>query len=605
MRKHKRIWAGILAAVMLLALLPAGALAVTFTPREGWAPPSSYTMDGITIRVTPAAFDPKITNIGVREFWKVWLGGSDRVKFSDYLDSSGQWVHGFYDMSGNVAIAPKPYQTIESFHDGRCLVSNMDIMTGDVKYGYIDAKGELAIPLQYAEAKDFVNGAALVRTAKNGPWSFIDTSGKVIIEKAEYSLYNDATRQKFENFTTDFVDGITYVHAQDGHMDCSPNTHITFYDLTGKVVLEVPTHTQRSSTEDYMTGQYYDFIEPDYSVDKLLEGHKAIVTKEGTKYLLDIDTGKLSADVPQEAPANTVNYNNGKCALLAPDGSVLAPYVYDAIREPDSGLRLAYKNPTFNALEYTDGYLTEQGHEIVPVGQWNWLTEFHDGIAIGAWYTGKAAGLWGRSLLYYILRVEGVDTPSLPFYEPVTPKSLPTASWAVEPVRQAIELGLVPESLQSDYNKPITRAEFCALALQAYQVANLSMDVRETWFDDSTPTFTDTTDEAVRIMAGMNVVEGKGNGIFDPNGSITRQDAAALLYRLCQKMGWDCWDGVSQTTSTFADSGSIGSWAVKEVAAMQASGIMDGVGNNMFSPRGTYTRAQSIITILRAFQYAA
>ena len=40
----------------------------------------------------------------------------------------------------------------------------------------------------------------------------------------------------------------------------------------------------------------------------------------------------------------------------------------------------------------------------------------------------------------------------------------------------------------------------------------------------------------------------------------------------------------------------------KNVGEMQASGIKGGVGNNMFAPRSTYTREQSIATILRMFE---
>lgn len=52
---------------------------------------------------------------------------------------------------------------------------------------------------------------------------------------------------------------------------------------------------------------------------------------------------------------------------------------------------------------------------------------------------------------------------------------------------------------------------------------------------------------------------------------------------------------------TFADNGSISSWASDSVGRMQATGIMGGVGDNTFSPSTDYTREQSIITIMRLF----
>jgi hypothetical protein len=50
---------------------------------------------------------------------------------------------------------------------------------------------------------------------------------------------------------------------------------------------------------------------------------------------------------------------------------------------------------------------------------------------------------------------------------------------------------------------------------------------------------------------------------------------------------------------TFADGGSVAEWARDAVGQMQASGIMGGVGNNTFSPNGEYTREQSIVTMTR------
>jgi len=57
-------------------------------------------------------------------------------------------------------------------------------------------------------------------------------------------------------------------------------------------------------------------------------------------------------------------------------------------------------------------------------------------------------------------------------------------------------------------------------------------------------------------------------------------------------------------TPTFADNEEISSWAFEAVGQMQASGIMGGIGNNMFSPSGEYTREQSVVTIMRLFDLA-
>ena len=42
-------------------------------------------------------------------------------------------------------------------------------------------------------------------------------------------------------------------------------------------------------------------------------------------------------------------------------------------------------------------------------------------------------------------------------------------------------------------------------------------------------------------------------------------------------------------------------WAVDAVGQMQATGVMNGVGENTFAPDEDYTREQSIVTIMRLY----
>jgi hypothetical protein len=70
-----------------------------------------------------------------------------------------------------------------------------------------------------------------------------------------------------------------------------------------------------------------------------------------------------------------------------------------------------------------------------------------------------------------------------------------------------------------------------------------------------------------------------------------------MLARLADVIG----QPIPPSAPTFTDNAQISSWAVDAVGQMQATGIMGGIGNNMFAPKGDYTREQSIVTILRLF----
>ena len=173
--------------------------------------------------------------------------------------------------------------------------------------------------------------------------------------------------------------------------------------------------------------------------------------------------------------------------------------------------------------------------------------------------------------------------------QPATGAAEP-AGWAKVFVDRAIAEGLLPAELQSAYDQPITRREFCLLSDALYtKVKGGAAPI------DATVTFTDTTDPAILRMASAKVVNGVGNELFDPNGQLTREQAATMLSRLAAALG----KPLTDSAPTFDDNGSVAGWASAAVGQMQLSGIMSGTGNNQFSPQQSYTREQSVVTIVR------
>ena len=139
-------------------------------------------------------------------------------------------------------------------------------------------------------------------------------------------------------------------------------------------------------------------------------------------------------------------------------------------------------------------------------------------------------------------------------------------------VAYGIETGIVPQSLQSAYGNAATRAEFCALAVGLYE--KIKGEIAERAY------FTDTQDVNVEKMAAVGVVNGVGDGRFDPSAPLTRQEAATMLCRLAEAAG----KPLENALPDFEDKALIASWAESSVGSMQASGVMDGVGGGMFAP---------------------
>ena len=181
------------------------------------------------------------------------------------------------------------------------------------------------------------------------------------------------------------------------------------------------------------------------------------------------------------------------------------------------------------------------------------------------------------------------------------------SSWAQEEVSAARQEGLIPEDLDSRFESNITRAEFCHLAAALMESkTGKTLDAILAASGASPLSFSDTTDEKVEAMSALGVVNGVGNNRFEPDSDITREEAAVMLWRLAQQLDSDVQPNSAQLT--FTDHSSISSWAQEAVSAVSAcetggNKIMNGTGNNLFSPQETYTREQSIVTMFRLNSY--
>ena len=96
--------------------------------------------------------------------------------------------------------------------------------------------------------------------------------------------------------------------------------------------------------------------------------------------------------------------------------------------------------------------------------------------------------------------------------------------------------------------------------------------------------------EAVKWAAANGIVMGNGDGAFDPNGEITREQLAVILYRYMQyaKIDYE----VTDEYISFEDGSSISNFAKDAVQVMNKSGIIRGIGNGKIAPKNSATRAE-------------
>jgi hypothetical protein len=105
--------------------------------------------------------------------------------------------------------------------------------------------------------------------------------------------------------------------------------------------------------------------------------------------------------------------------------------------------------------------------------------------------------------------------------------------------------------------------------------------------------------KAVGWAAANGIVTGKGGGIFDPDGVLTREQLVTMLYRYAVSMKYDTtFSGAAY--SGFTDWPSVSGYASDAMKWAIANGILTGKPSGLLDPNGSATRAE-LATILQRF----
>lgn len=104
---------------------------------------------------------------------------------------------------------------------------------------------------------------------------------------------------------------------------------------------------------------------------------------------------------------------------------------------------------------------------------------------------------------------------------------------------------------------------------------------------------------AIASAKALGIVTGSEDGIFLPDGTITREEAATYLFRALQRYR-DVTAGTSADLARFADAADTASVAVPAMGALVRLGIIDGIYGYLL-PGKVLTRAEAITILYRAF----
>lgn len=174
------------------------------------------------------------------------------------------------------------------------------------------------------------------------------------------------------------------------------------------------------------------------------------------------------------------------------------------------------------------------------------------------------------------------------------------SGWALGEYQSANESGLVSYNVVSKNLKAnITREELCELVMNLYR----KLTHEEMYIPQQNP-FYDTNNVAVAQAYCYGIVNGTGDGSFDPERLVTRQEMAKMLVSTlaASEVNFVLSDGSDTSAiSTFSDSYQISDWAQTSVLTVLNNSLMNGTDALTFDPLGSTTREQAIASVNRTY----
>lgn len=244
------------------------------------------------------------------------------------------------------------YDRVRDFHEGLCVVGLKD-SNYDYKYGAIDTKGNVVIPIEYDDVNDCQEGVCVVKIGGwNAKCGIVDAKGNVVLAPCYHKM-------------EDFNNGLAVV--QD------PQTELYgFVNKKGEVAIPLSYKYASSFSDDLAlvrvkSGKYGYINEKEeiviptiYDDAETFSEGLAIVEKAYKEMVIDTK-GEIIYTLPKTQTFYGI-YNNGlipvlkdldgnrwtdedrKCGYLDKEGNVVIDFIYDDADDFEDGIAYVKKN---------------------------------------------------------------------------------------------------------------------------------------------------------------------------------------------------------------------------------------------------------------------
>ncbi|WP_164985246.1 S-layer homology domain-containing protein [Ammoniphilus sp. CFH 90114] len=172
--------------------------------------------------------------------------------------------------------------------------------------------------------------------------------------------------------------------------------------------------------------------------------------------------------------------------------------------------------------------------------------------------------------------------------------------WAKEDIEWMAQRLLVSGYSVSEFKpqQAVSRAEFTTMLVRALGLtSNLS---------DGTVRFTDVSNEdwfytTVRTGVEAGIVTGMPDGTFKPNETITREQMTIMIWKAylmkMKERSAAAPKADLNRLNRYQDREQVAKWSANEIALSLQEGLVKGVTDRRFDPKGMATRAQAVVVI--------
>ncbi len=297
------------------------------------------------------------------------------------------------------------------------------------------------------------------------------------------------------------------------------------------------------------------------------------------------DYEKVTTDLlllTKGAAGSTISWESSNPNVIAPDGSVI---------------RTSQNEPvTLTAtVSFEDGPVIKKRFDLVVLKK-EVANNNTGGSLSGGGGGGNSGRTKGENYAIPLYQLKQQDMTPFQNQQPTEKEfsDLDSVPWAKDVIGQLYQKGIINGTSEKEFSPEnnITRAEFTKIVVILFGLE----------LQKGTVGFADVSDNAwytdyIYTAVQNDIINGYSDETFGVNDSITREQAATILYRALEKKG----ETLEVDETAFSDQDNIADYAEESVKALASNEILTGNPDGTFNPKGNTTRAETAVMVYRVY----